>query len=122
MAEEEKVEHPPSNFTFSCNLCDLVFKSESELDNHTEEKHGNNVIEKEKKVASNVISENTETNLPKADKNVFQCDECNYKSSSERNFIVCSHARDADVFGSNVSSSINRPIYQFSYRITANIN
>ena len=38
---------------------------------------------KEKVTTSTVISESNGTNSPKADKNVFQCDECNYKSSSE---------------------------------------
>ena len=44
------------NSNISCNLCDLIFKSGSELDKHTEEKHPDNV-ENEKEVESIVISE-----------------------------------------------------------------
>ena len=114
MAEEEKDEHPDSNFTISCNVCDLVFKSESELDNHTEEKHGNNVVEKEK--ASSVISENNETNLPKADKNVFQCDECNYISSSENGIKI--HKSKKHVYRCRYCNMISPDLGQHEHHVS----
>ena len=65
-----------------------MFKSESELEKHTEEKHADNSIEKETEIASTLKSEINQSNIPKADKLIFQCDECNYKFSSENRIKI----------------------------------
>jgi hypothetical protein len=52
-----------------------MFKSESKLDKHTEEKHADNNIEKDTEVPPNLINESNGSNITKAHKKVFQCDE-----------------------------------------------
>ena len=46
----------------SCNICDLIFKSESDLNKHTEVKHTDNV-EKETEVESIAIRESDGLNI-----------------------------------------------------------
>jgi chromosome segregation ATPase len=50
---------------FTCSICDLIFKPECDMNEHTGEVHTN--------------KENTILNDNAADEKVFQCDECTYK-------------------------------------------
>ena len=80
-----------SSVNFPCNLCDIIFKTECKLDEHTADMHtnkeGNN--ESISEAASNIETSDKDTsNLAKPDEKVFQCDECTYKSSSENGIKI----------------------------------
>ena len=63
---------------FSCEKCESVFRNKSQLDEHTTESHVNkrSVTEEEHESPSTV------------DDKVFQCENCNFKSSSEHGLKI----------------------------------
>ena len=78
---------------FSCDKCDLIFKNESTLIEHTIRDHENNedknVPEEEKVSASTAeLNNKTDEKLTEDCDKVFQCEICNYKSSSEHGIKI----------------------------------
>ena len=84
--EHTKQKH---NENFPCDLCDLIFNKKCKLIEHTDEIHTNT-----KQVNNeNEASPNVDKSDNKPDDKVFQCNECNYKSSSENGIKI--HIRGA---------------------------
>ena len=87
----EAVEKINQNLTinFPCDICDLIFKSESKLIEHTQETHANKETLKENQNEPIlVVSEKSDSKLTKSDDKVFQCESCSFKSSSEHGIKI----------------------------------
>ena len=81
-----------STAKFCCESCDYTFKTKNKLEEHTQEKHtekeNEDTIVGENDSSTVEISDKTDTNVTKSDEKVFNCDECNYKSSSEHGMKI----------------------------------
>ena len=89
-----------SSSIFPCDKCDLVFRTESELTEHTTKTHTNDKNDTEEEnvsaceepnvtISSVELSENITNNITNVvDDKVLQCEKCNFKSSSEHGLKI----------------------------------
>ena len=74
---------------FSCDLCDLIFNNKCKLIEHTDEMHSSKKVNNENEAApTKEKSDKNTSNFNKSDDKVFQCNDCNYKSSSENGIKI----------------------------------
>ena len=66
---------------YSCDKCELIFRNESQLTKHTTETHVNKRSVTEEEYVS-------PSNLTEDQDKVFQCENCNFKTSSEHGLKI----------------------------------